>query len=1235
MNTTIKRFSHSIALHLGSAILLIIFSQAYAGTPLSQSPLVVSGGAPDNLVLVPSVEYPTINSVANIGDSYSHSKTYVGYFDADKCYAYSYSSTESERHFYPVIATSTIGSYQHSCPIDKQYWSGNFLNWAATQTIDPFRSSLTGGYRVKDEVGETWLEKARSDGQGSYFPNRRLPSSDTNSTLVKQMVPFDHSFMQMRINGLGNKMYFSLDNSNATSASSTTAYNPSSHTRTTASTSTTYQVNIRVKVCVPGLLEDNCVQYGAANYKPEGLLQEYSGRLRYSVFGYLNDSDTLRDGAVLRAKQKSIGPFLANLTSEVEVDNPNKEWDPTTGVFIRNPDPTDANTTNTTLGITSVQDSGVINYINKFGQMTTAKHKSYDPVSEMYYAAVRYLRNQSNVNAYSTISSSTSATDKYKLADGFPIITNWVDPYLASCQATAILGIGDANTHKDKNLPGNTDSNYRTTEPAIPTEVSNDLNNGLNVVSLTNKIGNMEGLGNIGSSNDFSGRNNSAYIAGLAWYANTMDLRTDSLMPGKQTAATYWVDVLEDQVQKSPSANPYILATKYGGFAVPPGETFDPTTWTGALPLAWYNSTGQSLTSGGTSFKRPDNYFTAKEAEAMTGSLKQAFNNLTSNFSSTGASLASVSSKLTTGNRIYQTVYFTRSWNGDIFAFDINPATGKFSTTSTWRAANKMPAWDQRNIRMSGDRLFQYSLMLPAEQSIFGNASLVDYLRGDRSKEYKNDGTGNYRKRASILGDMIQSQAIVVGKSIDTLYAGMNFTGAASHATFASAKSGRNPTLYIGGNDGMLHAFDAVTGVEVYAFVPSTTMTNMPQLSDKNYTHRYFVDGELTAADVFINNQWKTVLVGSFGRGGKGLFALDITDPSDIKYLWEVNATTIPALGNTLGKPLIVQTADGVWQVVVGNGPNSASDKAHLVLVNLETVQATIINTNSDTDNALTSVSAWSENTNGIATDFYAGDIKGNIWRFKVGQSTPTKLFTAKDANNNIQPISAAPTVGRDPLTNKRWVFFGTGRFWIDSDVSNIAQQTWYGIQDEDTLVNRSELKQRHITHSDNLGQYQVRVIETGTMDDLAAYKGWYIELKDPINPNEPPASPKGERMVVPNFFQGDTLIGTTKIPSATDVCTPTGSGFIMAINPFPGARLDRVFFDINDDDKFDNIDKLEINNTPTIISGIGFSSSPHNPIFIDNLMEVVSDNGSIQTVLTQGFQGHPARTSWREIINQ
>src|SRR5690606_18521586 len=365
-------------------------------------------------------------------------------------------------------------------------------------------------------------------------------------------------------------------------------YNPSS----TMYTSRVYEVSVRVKVCDPSVgVESNCKQYPNGNWKPEGLIQKYSNRIRYSVFGYLNDSDMLRDGGVLRARQKFVGETLIDPDTG-EQPNPNMEWDPHTGVLYRNPDSADAAATGA-----NIQDSGVINYINKFGQMTSWNHKSHDPVSELYYTAIRYLKKQGNVPEYSALSGNT--TNRYNLADGFPVITDWDDPIQYWCQNNAILGIGDANTHRDKNLPGSTAT---ADEPTRPSLVSSD--DTVNVVTATNKVAQLEGI--TINTNQFTGRQNSAFIAGLAYDSHTKDLRPgEDDFEGDQTVSTHWVDVREAQVLEPRHRNQYWLAAKYGGFMVP--ENYDPYGNTTPLGDELWNS-GETLSTGD---PRPENFYVA------------------------------------------------------------------------------------------------------------------------------------------------------------------------------------------------------------------------------------------------------------------------------------------------------------------------------------------------------------------------------------------------------------------------------------------------------------------------------------------------------------------------------------------------------------------------------------------------------------------------------------------------
>jgi type IV pilus assembly protein PilY1 len=1190
-------------------LLTLVASTALAQT-VSQWPLSVAGNVPGNLLLVPSVEWPTVDSMANLG-AYDVTRDYVGYFDSHKCYKYSYSTTETSRYFYPVSLTTT-----HTCTAGQQQWSGNYLNWAGTQTIDPFRKALTGGYRVKDTATETWLEKARYDGNGgnTIYPDRRLPASGSDATSVSVNTPANWSSITIRIWKLGNKMQFTSTGTGSLGTSTPTAYNPAVNTTLTAGT--VYEVSMRVKVCDSTVgVELNCKQY-SQGWKPEGLIQKYSDRIRYSVFGYLNDPSVNRDGGALRARQKFVGPKKIDPVSGQSVANANVEWDTTTGVFVRNPDTTDATSTTAAVGQT-IADSGVMNYVNKFGEMTTANDKTYDPVSELYYAAIRYLKHQGNVPEYTTLTGTAAAN--YILADGFPVISTWDDPMQYYCQSNAILGIGDVNTWNDKDLPGNSaDTN---SEPTMPASVSADTT--VNVVTATQKVASLE---NITINTPFTGRENSAYIAGLAYDSHTKDMRPD--LQGSQTVSTYWVDVREAQVLQPKASNQYWLATKYGGFTVPAG--YDPYTNTTPLAQSLWSTSGDVLSTGD---PRPDHFYVASEADKMVESLTRAFAQIAANSQGSSSSLAANSTRLDTDTRTFQAQFTSGTWSGDLLSYAVQ-ADGSLASTPAWQAGTKLldATWSSRNIYVYNPQgsgagkfaAFTWANLGTTQQGALGAQIVVDYLRGDRSNEEAQK-NGTLRTRTGVLGDIVNSTPVYVAAPNARLYVGATFSGASSYADFATAQATRTPAIYVGANDGMLHAFNANDGTEIFAFVPNTVILNgLKSYSDPNYQHQYFVDGEIAVADIYDKgtSSWKTILVGTLGRGGPGIFALDVTSPASPKFLWEKNGTDIPALGKNIGRPVIAQVGDGDWRVLLGNGPGSNTGSAQLVSVGLLNGTATSIDTGAVGSNGLTAVLARDSDGDGFTDAAYGGDLLGNLWKITSAAGTPvvTKLFRAVDASNNPQPITAAPLVGKDPATGTLWVFFGTGEYISNTDLTNTQTQSWYGLKDNGTLIGgRNDLIQRNITATGTVAGFSVRVVDPGTPEELFDKKGWYIDLPS-----------TGERMVVPNRFQGSALIGTTRIPDAHDVCSPGGKGYVMAINPFTGGALDRTFFDLNHDGQFNDSDKLN----GAIVSGIGFDSSPNNPIFVDNVMQVSLDNGTTKTVKTQGSSVEAKRMSWRELLN-
>lgn len=1226
-----------------SALIGLAASGAAQGVDVAQQPLYVGSKVPGNLAIVPSVEFPTVISKANLSDSYSAATAYVGYFDSGKCYLYHYDALEVNRYFYPVSLTS-----DRTCSSEKQ-WSGNFLNWAATQTIDPFRSALTGGYRVRDTETETWLEKAIADrDSASNFPRRII----NNQALIRNASAARWNSLRLRIDGLGNQMWFSSLAGTVDNNPALVDYNPEVHSLgdglvgEVVGGRLTYRVSVRVKVCDPLVgLESNCVQYSRA-HKPEGLIQQYSDRIRYSIFGYQNVNGEGLDGGVLRANQKFVGPQTFYPETGAAT-NAASEWDAVTGVQHLNPDSAAATATASLVtagggtcavkGGCVVRNSGVINYLNKFGQMQTGKSiKSQDNVSELYYTAIRYFKNIGNVPEYSTLGGGDQ-TDRYRRADGFPIITAWNDPIRYRCQTNVVLGIGDTNTWQDKNLPSTFGQTDRTSEPAKPADVIADTT--VDVVRMMQRIWQMEGRSEsealtLATRSYFnnSAHRNSAYIAALAYDSHTRDIRLEgagNALLGKQTVSTHWVDVIEGGSAadyKTPSTNQYYLAGKYGGFAVPAG--YDPDTNTSALPAALW--TDGDTVPASTPYARPRNFYAAADATRMVESLRLAFKNIVDAVTGSSGGFASSSTLLETGTQTFQGLFRVAdgSWSGDLQAYDVNAATG--SLTATWNAASRLPAWSDRKIYTRGDGsalvlMNAWSTLPGAVQTSLGSEDVLKYLKGERRLEQP---AGPLRTRSGILGDVVNSEPVFVGAPNRNLYLGATFQGAAAYPAFASANQTRTKMVYVGANDGMIHGFNAATGAEVFAYMPRQVISGgIAAYARPDYEHRYFVDGELTVADVYDSTAsvWKTVLVGTMGRGGRGMFALDVTDPAAPKFLWEKSSADAGAFGNNLGKPIIAQVGNGDWRVLLGNGPNGAGGFAQLIVVDaLAGSNLTAIQLGTDANNGLSGINVWASVRGGFSDRVYAGDMRGNLWRVSyTGGSVTAEVMFVADRSGVRQPITATPLVARRPNTNETWVFFGTGRYLNAADLANKDVQSWYGIKDPGTgTVARGSLREIPIAAQGAINGTVVRGFERYAGID--SQPGWYIDLISPGSTAE------GERMVVPNRFRGFALVGTTRIPDSGDLCSPSGKGFVMAIDPFSGGRLSGgSFFDVDGDGRFTET----VGDTGIPVSGIGTSSGPNNPIFIGDVMQLNLDDASTQSVGTNALGTQPRRVSWRELI--
>lgn len=1195
----------------------------HAAAEVSQTPLLLGGGnVPGNLALVPSVEYPTVLSIANTGN-YSSAKTYLGYFDSAKCYVYD----GQNEWFVPDGAAST-----RKCGGPKQ-WSGNFLNWAATPTIDPFRSALTGGYRYRDEVGLTVLEKARHTGQseaGNRTSNNNVPKAEiTGATPAKD----DWDNFYLRLHKLGVDMMFSNwidklgDSTNAQNEQ--TNYNPDSTIhwengrlkRSTGSNSTlksVYRLKIRVKVCVPGQLEANCKKYSDTNYKPEGLLQQYSESIRYSVFGYLNDQDIKRDGGVLRASQKFIGPMQRIPGTAGEVTNSNNEWDKTTGILVTNPNPADVTATASLFGRT-VTNSGVINYLNKFGQLTENEHKNHDPVSELYYSAFRYFRGLGNVAAYSTPnpvhSSTPNNATKDRWLDGFPVVTDWTDPIQYACQKNVILGIGDTNTHADRNLPKATKSNL---EPETPAEVANDP---FDVASATEKVGLIEGLDVKATSSSAFGdccSNNSAYIAGMAYHANTMDLRSD--IGGKQLLSTHWVDVRENQVLKGRAKNQYWLAAKYGGFKVPEDVDFgDPYKRASALPASWWTD-GDSTEQNDL---RPRNFYVASDATKMVESLKTAFANIADEVRSTTAALSTNSTRLETDTVVFQSMLDSSDWSGNLLAKTVS-STGTVSDTPSWYAAQKLDALtnaatstrkiftsappiqdnDTEALRSTSGSNFTWTGLHADQKAAFRQTASdvpvdeqrgqerLNFIRGDRSLE-RTDALPNnpFRQRGSRLGDIANSDPQYIYKpnfGYSQLPESAGFTASikSAYTAFRASESyqGRPPLVVVGANDGMLHGFDASLtdsgGSELFAYVPNDLIDDLHYLTDPTYSHRYYVDGTPRIGDVWDGTAWKTIVIGSSGAGGRSIFALDISNPSNMtssSVMWEFSH---PELGYTLGRPALVPLANGTFAAIVTSGYDRPTETTDGYVWILSAGDGSVMK-RFDLPNAgdLGAPLAVDLDNDRVADRVYVGDTNGNVWRLDLtgdsvsGWDAPAELkegddisplFIAKDGNGVRQSITA-PLNAAYTKDKKIMLVLGTGSFYqtTDNEIPETPQvQSFYGIVDDSEQIDgRVDLLEQEILVEVSSDILHGRGISQNQMDEDD--KGWFIDLLWKTSKDGPGA--KGERVISQAQLGGNRVTFSTLIPSA-DPCDAGGTSWIMSLDLASGGRLAYSYFDYDGD---------------------------------------------------------------------
>ncbi len=658
-------------------------------------------------------------------------------------------------------------------------------------------------------------------------------------------------------------------------------------------------------------------------------------------------------------------------------------------------------------------------------------------------------------------------------------------------------------------------------------------------------------------------------------------------------------------------------------------------------------------------------FFTASDPDVFATELSTILNAIVDRVSSSSA-VASNSTRLTTNTHLYQALFKSGDWSGQLKAYPL--LSDGTVAAEVWDAANVLPAHGSRNIktRDNSGNAVNFSGALGTL-----TAAQVEYLRGDDTNEIKNS-TGStdtvhvYRNRTRKLGDIVNADPHYV-KDENFGYNVLVPEGSL-YSAFVTSKSSRTAMVYAGANDGMLHAFRASDGVEQFAYVPNGTWSNLPLLTSPSYTHKYFVDGSPTAWDAYWGSSWKTVLAGSLGAGGKSVYLLNVSSPgtfgtSDVLWEFKGNTTTQQDdMGFVLGTVTVARFADGNYWAVFGNGYQSTNGKAMLFMVRAD--DPTIVKTIDvgGTSNGLSTPLLVDTNGDRIVDLIYAGDLKGNAWKFDVAGtntsqwksaylsgSTPVPLFQAKDSSGNTQPITSLPEVGQAPTGATGYmVYFGTGKYYETTDNATTSTQSMYGVVDSGSAItgtnHRTQLQAQTIDYEITIPatvvggvitvpEKRVRVLSNNSVN-YPTQKGWVIDLLTPPNP---PGTQKGERMITAPALFGGKLLMQTIVPSISP-CDYGGASWLMQVNPATGGGLQVAGFDVNGDGSFNSSDLVDIGggvmvNASGLDTGVGISGGFGKPI-------KAGDKAYVPLSGTSGNIGAPpissgtlkSRASWRQI---
>jgi type IV pilus assembly protein PilY1 len=670
-------------------------------------------------------------------------------------------------------------------------------------------------------------------------------------------------------------------------------------------------------------------------------------------------------------------------------------------------------------------------------------------------------------------------------------------------------------------------------------------------------------------------------------------------------------------------------------------------------------------------------YFSATNPTSLAQSLSSTLAAIDSQTGTASAAATSTLQPVAGDNTEYVTSYTTVFWFGDLVSYQVDPQTGARSSTPNWSAQQLLDArvaggtarniyYMQRNAGANTGTLqsFTYANLSAGLRANFDGAcskspaltqcattgfdvsgansgtNLVSWLRGQPD-------AARYRTRQHLLGDTVGGAPVYVRRPPFS-YTENNYQTWAASINASNSGAGRKGVVYVPANDGMLHAIDGTTGQELWAYVPSMVMDRMYKLADSNYAtrHEFFVNATPVIGDIWVPGSpgtWKTILVGGLGAGGRGYYALDITNPDAPVALWEFTNDSLGGnnnLGLTFGNPVITKRANGQWVVAFASGYNNVSPgdgNGRLFVVNANTGQRlTEVQTytatgvpagSTGTPNGLAKINNWVDSPRDNTTArYYGGDLLGNLWRFDIdGVVAPNNAALRLAQLRAGSPAVAQPITTRPELAmvtqggvNYPVVYVASGKLLGLSDLSSTAQQTVYAIKDPLTNTQLGDVHASSNMVAQTLTEDTVTRTRSVTSNpvDWSSNIGWRVDLLS-----------AGERVNIDMRLALTTLVVGANAPS-NDACTSGGTAYLYQFDFGSGGALPGT----------NGVAGEWLGNSFAVGIGLMQLYSPTSGVGQGGtIVRVQRGDGGVST--SGVYQPNSAavqgrRTSWRELVN-